>query len=254
MTRTKSKLLFFKKFKVKKLVALQPQQLRQVVAEGGGYGVESRWGVGCGGVGGGEFAVEGGDAFVGEAAGVDGREPGEVGRYVEGETVHCYEAGATQTYGAYFAFCRGAAAYPYACRAVDASGLYAIFADCPYYCLFQQVYVGLYAHAAALQVDYRIDNKLSRAVESDIASAVYLHYLGAACREPFAPQHIARVGMASERVDGLMGHRDEIIVTRGHSVAAQCDTAVEDVVLHVEHLAVGSVAQVDKLCHKPVAV
>lgn len=159
----------------------QHQQLRQVVAEGGGYVVDGRWGVECGGgVGGGEFAVEGGYAFVSEAAGVYGREPGEVGRYIEGETVHCYEAGATQTYGADFAFCRGAAAYPYACRAVDASGLYAVFADCPYHSLFQQVYVSLYTHAAALQVDYRIDYKLPGAVECDIASAVYLNYLGAA--------------------------------------------------------------------------
>ena len=234
---------------------LQPQQLRQVAAEGGGYGVVGRWGVvGGGGIDGGELAVEGCDAFVGEAAGVDGREPGEVGRYVEGEAVHSYEAGATQAYGAYFAFCRGAAAYPYAGRAVDATGLYAIFADCPYYCLFQQVYVSLYANAAALQVDYGIDYKLPGAVESDIASAVYLNDLGAASHEPFAPQHIARVGMASERVDRLMGHRDEIIVASGQSVATQCDTAVEDVVLHVEHLTVGSVAQIDKLCHKPVAV
>lgn len=105
-----------------------------------------------------DLAGDGGDSFVGEAAGVDEGEGGEVSADVEGEAVHGDVAAALYADGADFSLRWGASAYPYTGGSIYALTCDAVVGDGAYHGFLKEIDVAFDAEVMALKVDDGVDH------------------------------------------------------------------------------------------------
>ena len=154
-------------------------------------------------------------AAVRESAGVDAREPPQVGRDVQREPVHGDITRRTHSYCAYLARAslsvrRGPLADPDARSACDAARGDAVAGRRADHGLLQRGDVFPQADPEPFEVENRVADQLPRAVEGDVAAAVDVKELRAHRFERrLRDEQVLRTAALAERIDRRMLHQKD---------------------------------------------